>query len=672
MKNTFAPANNYLSLGQKIAAVIVFAALVLLANLAIRTLGAQRASAATPCPAGTGDTATTTVSVASTATYTFWSRIQIPDSSHTGYYLEVDGDCVGAIGGLSTLAPNTWTWVDYLNGTTTSKASRSLSSGSHTVKMIGKDLGVKVDRVLFVTDGCTPSSTGDNCTIAADTTAPTVPTGLNSPSKTSSSVNLAWTASTDAVGVTGYKIFRGGTQIGTSTSTTYSATGLSASTSYSFTVAAYDAAGNTSAQSSALSVTTSAASSGGADAEAMKGVWAVKQLNKQSGTGSAFDSNTLNADIAGFSARIPWSLVQTGQSSYNWTAFDSLVNTAKAKGKSVRLSVMSGANAPAQGGWLNYQYPWFKGSDDSQCDSAKVDIPVPWDSGLLNAQTSLINEMARKWKADWGSTVVALQITGPSAKWEELCLPNNTVDLTSQGYYYNSRTDNIIRKTWANTMDKWNTALTSQGIGSNRVFISLSAQPPFYNNLPDDVGSDALAKFGSRVSFQWHFLDVGFSTAVNSVTNNWKSRAMVAWQEWGATTFASRLLGTGGGAACNTAQAADCDTTTASNQDVLALNASINLAKNAGSSYVEVYDDDLKFPLLSAAAATIHATMKGTVTPPSTKQGDINNDSKVDIYDLSILLANYGTSGSNISSDIDKNGTVNITDLSILLSKWGT
>jgi GH25 family lysozyme M1 (1,4-beta-N-acetylmuramidase)/chitodextrinase len=89
-----------------------------------------------------------------------------------------------------------------------------------------------------------------------DTQAPTVPTNLSATAVTPTQVNLTWTASTDNIGVTGYKIYRGGTQIGTSATTSYSDTTCSGCTTYSYTVAAYDAAGNTSAQSSAASVTT--------------------------------------------------------------------------------------------------------------------------------------------------------------------------------------------------------------------------------------------------------------------------------------------------------------------------------------------------------------------------------------------------------------------------------
>ena len=93
----------------------------------------------------------------------------------------------------------------------------------------------------------------------ADTTAPSTPNGLTSSNITATSATVSWTASTDNIAVTGYKILRNGTQVGTSTTTSYNLTGLTAGTTYSITVQAYDAAGNNSAISTALSLTTSAA-----------------------------------------------------------------------------------------------------------------------------------------------------------------------------------------------------------------------------------------------------------------------------------------------------------------------------------------------------------------------------------------------------------------------------
>lgn len=97
----------------------------------------------------------------------------------------------------------------------------------------------------------------------ADTTAPTAPSNLQvSGTPTSSSIALSWNASTDNVGVTGYRIYKGNALAGTvsGTTLTYTATGLTANTSYTFTVRAIDAAGNESANSNAVTATTAQAS----------------------------------------------------------------------------------------------------------------------------------------------------------------------------------------------------------------------------------------------------------------------------------------------------------------------------------------------------------------------------------------------------------------------------
>ncbi|MEW5676725.1 GEVED domain-containing protein, partial [Flavobacterium enshiense] len=90
----------------------------------------------------------------------------------------------------------------------------------------------------------------------ADTTAPTAPTSLTASGTTQTSTNLSWTAATDNVGVTGYDVYRGTTLLGTVTSTTYNVTGLTAATAYTFSVRAKDAAGNVSASSNTVNVTT--------------------------------------------------------------------------------------------------------------------------------------------------------------------------------------------------------------------------------------------------------------------------------------------------------------------------------------------------------------------------------------------------------------------------------
>ena len=85
-----------------------------------------------------------------------------------------------------------------------------------------------------------------------DTTPPSAPTGLHVTGTTSASVSLAWTASTDNVGVTGYQVYRDGTQVATVPGTSYTDSGLTPSTGHAYTVRARDAAGNQSAASASV------------------------------------------------------------------------------------------------------------------------------------------------------------------------------------------------------------------------------------------------------------------------------------------------------------------------------------------------------------------------------------------------------------------------------------
>ncbi len=101
---------------------------------------------------------------------------------------------------------------------------------------------------------------------APDTQAPSIPVNLAATNITSNSATITWNASTDNTGgsgVNGYEVFRGGVSQGIVTGTTYNATGLTASTAYSFRVRSRDAAGNFSAQSTAVPVNTLSNGGGG-------------------------------------------------------------------------------------------------------------------------------------------------------------------------------------------------------------------------------------------------------------------------------------------------------------------------------------------------------------------------------------------------------------------------
>jgi len=117
---------------------------------------------------------------------------------------------------------------------------------------------------------CGGGSNGGNPPPLADTTPPTVPQNLTGTALVPTQVNLSWSASTDSggAGLAGYRILRGAAEIATTAQTSYTDTGLTASTAYTYTVRAYDGAtpANVSAESAAASVTTPATAIAGLDA----------------------------------------------------------------------------------------------------------------------------------------------------------------------------------------------------------------------------------------------------------------------------------------------------------------------------------------------------------------------------------------------------------------------
>src|SRR5262249_33478516 len=87
-------------------------------------------------------------------------------------------------------------------------------------------------------------------------TPPSAPTGLKGTVVSSTQISLTWKASTDNVGVAGYSVYLNGVALVTTTGTSFQHTGLAPSTTYSYSVSAFDAAGNRSAATAAVSVKT--------------------------------------------------------------------------------------------------------------------------------------------------------------------------------------------------------------------------------------------------------------------------------------------------------------------------------------------------------------------------------------------------------------------------------
>jgi cellulose 1,4-beta-cellobiosidase len=183
-------------------------------------------------PDPTDTTAVTAGATTATAGALSWTA-STDDVGVTGYTVRVDGEVAG------TSATPSYT-VTGLSPDTTYEITVTARDAAGNVSAASAPVSVTTDE----------GGTG------GDTTAPTAPTGLSAGEVTSSSVALSWDASTDDTGVDGYRVLRDGEVVADVSGTSATDTGLDADTEYSYSVVAYDAAGNVSDGSAALAVTT--------------------------------------------------------------------------------------------------------------------------------------------------------------------------------------------------------------------------------------------------------------------------------------------------------------------------------------------------------------------------------------------------------------------------------
>ncbi|MFN8274860.1 MAG: GEVED domain-containing protein [Flavobacteriaceae bacterium] len=245
------------------------------------------------------------------------NRIMIKGTNHI--FFDVSNTNFTITSGVTdTVAPTAPTLA--ASGTTQTGTSLSWLGATDNVAVTGYD--VYKDGVLlgstaatsYTVSGLTASTTyvftvkakdaAGNASVASnavsvttlapvvDTTAPTAPSALAASGTTATTTNLAWTASTDNIGVTGYDVYQNGVFKATVTSNSYAVTGLTAATTYSFYVIAKDAAGNASTASNTVSVTTLTASlaycasQGNSTADEKIGKVAIGSINNTS-TGTA-------------------------------------------------------------------------------------------------------------------------------------------------------------------------------------------------------------------------------------------------------------------------------------------------------------------------------------------------------------------------------------------------
>ncbi|BCY07029.1 alpha-amylase [Actinoplanes sp. L3-i22] len=205
------------------------------------TITGGAVSSVAPCSTSATNTATVWYKTGYPTTYLHWAPTGGSWTTVPGVVMDEEA-CAGWVRETVSLGTAT-TWQATFNngsGTWDSNSGKNYSLGTG---------------VSTVNAGVVTANAASPCATAPpDTTAPSAPTGLTA-TAVNTTVTLAWTASTDDVGVAGYQITRGSATL-TSSTNGYSDRGLTAKTSYTYTVKALDLAGNVSAASAAATVTT--------------------------------------------------------------------------------------------------------------------------------------------------------------------------------------------------------------------------------------------------------------------------------------------------------------------------------------------------------------------------------------------------------------------------------
>lgn len=337
------------------------------------------------------------------------------------------------------------TLVGNVSGSTLSYTNTGLNPNTtYTYKVKAKDAAGNVSAYSNQVSALTDVVTG------GDTQVPTVPTSVIVSGTTASSVSLSWTASSDNVGVTGYNVYQGTTLALTVTGTTATVTGLAASTTYSFTVVAKDAAGNVSAGSAAVSATTQSGGGGQLPKHTLTGYW-HNFINgssnlKLSDVPSQYDIIVLSfADMdpmhpGGVTFNVNSSL-STALGGYSNANLISDIQAKRAQGKKVILSIGGengninlGSASPNVSNFVTSMYGLI-----TQFGLDGIDIDLENGMNVPNLTTA-VRQLQQQVGAGFILTMAPQTIDMQNQSTSYMQLYNNLKDITTvmNVQYYNS------------------------------------------------------------------------------------------------------------------------------------------------------------------------------------------------------------------------------------------
>ncbi|EDM45423.1 Regulatory P domain of the subtilisin-like proprotein convertases and other protease [unidentified eubacterium SCB49] len=306
----------------------------------------------------------------------------------------------------------------------------SLSSGSQAFSLIVTGLGNAV----------------------ADTEAPTAPTTLSTSGVTSSSVALNWNASSDNVGVTAYDVYQANTVIATVSGTSYTVTGLAASTTYEFKVKAKDAAGNESDFSNTVSATTPevgitycASASSNTNDEYISRVQ-LNTIDNASGAQFYSDFTGISTDLA-------------SGDSYTVTVTPTWTGTVYSEGYAVWIDYNNDGDFTDSG-----ELVWSKAASTNTPNSGTFTVPVGASSGQTRMRVSMKYNGIPTSCESFTYGEVEDYTVNISAQTADTQAPSNPTNLTASNI-----TDTSVTLNWNASSD--NVGVTEYDVYQNNTML---------------------------------------------------------------------------------------------------------------------------------------------------------------------------------------------------------
>ena len=367
-------------------------------------------------------------------------------------------------------------------------------------------------------------------TTLPDTTEPTTPGNATFSSVTTSAITLSWTASTDAVGVSGYRIYRGATQVGTTTLLTLTNSSLSSGTSSSYTIEAYDAAGNRSSRSATTSTSTLTVDT---TAPTVPGVISFS-LVTASTLRLAFASSTDAVGVSGY--RIYRDGIQVGTSTF--ASFNDLGLVASTT-YAYTVSAYDAANNIS-----------VRNATTSTTTTVAVDTTAPSTPGAITFSSVSSTTITLRWASSTdavGVTGYKVYLGGVQVATATVALYTNTGLTASTSYSYTIAAYDV-----AGNVSTRNATTSTSTVGSGVASSSMTLTSLYNFQMPDNIGGDgageALAYLGDINNDGYDDIAVGAPSAVYGTS----SVAGVLYVVLGGATRSSNidldtLNGTNGG-----------------------------------------------------------------------------------------------------------------------------